>query len=218
MSRLVTTRRRERRGAGVASRGVVSAALAVVCACCALNRPLVKSLQDTTADRIQFDVVIPTTVSALNAIPSQCGPTGDHRVRPEEFHVYEVVGTIVRAKRERDHDIHIVLADAQHPRDRVVIESDDPDFRRNATSPYRERLTSARRMFNELVRESGAQQLKDLTGTVVRVTGVGFFDINHLQVGRSRSCIELHPMLAIEVFRPRAPPPQVENDFTNDEV
>jgi hypothetical protein len=27
----------------------------------------------------------------------------------------------------------------------------------------------------------------------VRVTGVGFFDLNHLQVGRCWSCIELHP-------------------------
>ena len=30
------------------------------------------------------------------------------------------------------------------------------------------------------------------------LTGVGFFDVNHLQVGRSRSCIELHPILTIE--------------------
>jgi hypothetical protein len=35
-------------------------------------------------------------------------------------------------------------------------------------------------------------------GTTVRVTDVGFFDVNHLQVGRSRSCIELHPILTIE--------------------
>ncbi len=35
-------------------------------------------------------------------------------------------------------------------------------------------------------------------GTTVRVTGVGFFDVNHLQVGRSRSCIELHPIVTIE--------------------
>jgi hypothetical protein len=27
---------------------------------------------------------------------------------------------------------------------------------------------------------------------------VGFFDFNHGQTGRSRSCIELHPVLGIE--------------------
>ena len=46
--------------------------------------------------------------------------------------------------------------------------------------------------------QSPTDRLSDLRGMTVRVTGVGFFDFNHLQVGRSRSCIELHPMLAIE--------------------
>src|SRR2546427_11537443 len=120
----------------VARRIIVAAALAVLADGCALNRPHVKSLRDKTADRIQFDTVVETTVSALNAIPSKCGPTADHRVRAEEFQVYQVVGTIVRVRRERDHDIHIVLADVNDPRDLLVIESDDPDFRDNAISPY----------------------------------------------------------------------------------
>jgi len=44
----------------------------------------------------------------------------------------------------------------------------------------------------------GAEPLKNVQGLLVRVTGVGFFDVNHLQVGRSRSCMELHPVLSIE--------------------
>jgi hypothetical protein len=181
-----------------ARRIIVASALAILAEGCALNRPHVKSLRDKTADRIQFDTVVQTTVSALNGIPSKCGPTADHRVRAEEFQVYRVVGTVVRVKRERDHDIHIVLADVNHPRDHLVIESDDPDFRDNVISPYREKLVTARRMFDALLAASGVQRLENLKGTVVRVTGVGFFDINHFQVGRSRSCLELHPMLSIE--------------------
>ena len=177
---------------------IAAAALAVLAGGCALNRPHVKSLRDKTADRIQFETVVETTVSALNAIPSKCGPTADHRVRAEEFQVYQVVGTIARVKRERDHDLHIVLADVNDPRDLLVIESDDPDFRDNAISPYREKLVTARRMFDTLLAASGVQKLENLKGTVVRVTGVGFFDIKHFQFGRSRSCLELHPMLAIE--------------------
>jgi hypothetical protein len=165
---------------------------------CAVNRAQVKSLRDSTAGRIQFDAVVDTTISALNAIAARCGPAGNRRVRDEELHVYRVAGIITRVKRERDHDIHIVLADAAHPRDHLVVESDDPDFGENASSPYRDKLTAARRMFDALVTQSPAARLGDLTGTTVRVTGIGFFDVNHLQVGRSRSCIELHPMLAIE--------------------
>src|SRR5207248_4168299 len=65
-------------------------------------------------------------------------------------------------------------------------------------SPYRDRLVAARRMMNALISDSSANRLDDLRGTMVRVTGVGFFDVNHLQKGRSRSCIELHPILTIE--------------------
>ena len=157
-----------------------------------------KALRDPAAVRIQFDSVIDTTISELNALPSRCWPAGNGRVRDEEFHVYRVVGTITRVKRERDHDIHIVLADATRPRERLVVELGDPDFGKNAASPYRDKLITARRAFEALAMQSPTDRLSDLRGMTVRVTGVGFFDFNHLQVGRSRSCIELHPMLAIE--------------------
>jgi len=163
---------------------------------CAMSRAEVKSLRDPTAGRIQFDTVVDTTVAGLNAIRSHCGPSGNRRVRDEEFHVYRVVGTITRVKRMRDHDIHLVLADPARSRDQLVVETDDPDFGKNAASPYRDRLLIARQMFEALVDESPGDHLS--AGTTVRVTGVGFFDVNHLQVGRSRSCIELHPVLAIE--------------------
>jgi len=119
-------------------------------------------------------------------------------VRDEEFHVYRVVGSITRVKRERDHDIHIVLKDPEHPRDQLVVELDDPDFGKTAGSPYKDKLTAARQAFDALPARLSVDRLSDLNGLTVRVTGVGFFDLNHLQVGRSRSCIELHPMLAIE--------------------
>ena len=165
---------------------------------CALNRAQVKSLRDRDAPRIQFDTVIVTTPSALNAIQPKCGPVGNHRVRPEELQVFQVVGTITRIRREHDRDIHIVLADIDHPRDHLVIESDDPDFGKNAASPYRDRLSAARHMLDALVDASAGRDPGALKGTIVRVTGVGFFDYRHFQVGRSRSCIELHPILTIE--------------------
>jgi hypothetical protein len=166
---------------------------------CALTRADVKSLRDRTAAAIQFDSPVNTTIAALNAIPPKCSPAGNHRVREEEFRVYRIEGTITRVKREPDHDIHLVLADRTTPGVHMVVESGEPGFGRNAASPYRDRLAAARRMFDALVSESsGDDGLKALTGTTVRVTGVGFFDFNHLQRGRSRSCIELHPILAIE--------------------
>jgi hypothetical protein len=171
--------------------------LGVAISGCAITRSQVKSLRDQDASSIQFDTPIMTTVSALNAIPSHCGPSGNHRVRPEEFHVYEVVGRITRVKSQIDHDIHVELEDPEDPRARIVTESDDPNFRGNVTSPYHAKLDGARRMLESLRRQSG-DDWKDLEGVTVRMTGVGFFDMGHLQIGRSRSCIELHPILTIE--------------------
>jgi len=178
---------------------------------CAFTRSNVKSLRDDDASRIQMDRVVQTSIAALNQIPSHCGPTRDHRVRDEEFHVYEVIGRVARVKRERDHDIHIVLEEPDDPRAHLVVESDDPAFHRNVTSPHHDRLVAGRAMFEQLVNQSTGKEFDDLRGTIVRVTGVGFFDLNHFQVGRSRSCIELHPILEIELVRP-TPPTLAPND------
>jgi hypothetical protein len=158
----------------------------------------VKSLRDAGASRIRFDSVVATTVTALNAVHPQCGPVLDHRARDEEYRVYSVVGRIARAKHERDRDIHIVLDDPDDASQHIVVELDDPDFRGNTVSPYRDKLVAARRMFEDLLQPTAGRQLTDLRGVTVRVTGVGFFDMRHFQVGRSRSCMELHPILAIE--------------------
>lgn len=173
-----------------------------VCGGCALNRGEVKSLRDPDAGRVQFAPAIATTISALNALPSGCGPAGNRRRRAEEFRVYEVSGRITRIRRERDHDIHVVLADLDHPREHMVVEFDDPDFRKNVLSPERARIAAARRMLNALASDSDDRSLSSLKGLTVKVSGVGFFDINHFQSGRSRSCIELHPVTAIERISP----------------
>ena len=176
------------------TRILLAASTVLLAAGCALNRSQIKSLRDNDASRIRFNTVTDTTIAALNAIRSHCGPGRNHRVRDEELRVYQVVGRIARVKHEPDHDIHIVLEDPANARERLVVEFDDPDWRGNRASPYRGQLATARRMFDDLVRQAPDHQVQ---GLMVRVTGVGFFDMAHFQVGRSRSCIELHPILSI---------------------
>jgi hypothetical protein len=173
-------------------------AIALGCAGCALTRSEVKALRDRDAPRIAFDTPIPTTIADLNALPSHCGPAANRRRSEEELRVYQVVGTIRRVRRERDRDVHIVLADLEHPRDRLVIELGDPDTRSGRRSPFLDRLVAAQRTFGALQKQIGVESPRDLEGRVVRVTGVGFYDVYHFQRGRSRSCIELHPVLSIE--------------------
>jgi hypothetical protein len=40
---------------------------------------------------------------------------------------------------------------------------------------------------------------------IVKVQGVGFFDIYHNQIGVAENCIELHPVLRIEFVRELGP-------------
>jgi hypothetical protein len=55
-------------------------------------------------------------------------------------------------------------------------------------------LRSVEGMFASLL---GGRSPSTLVGSVIRVRGVGFYDFNHGQRGRSRNCIELHPIVAI---------------------
>jgi hypothetical protein len=183
---------------GRLERCATAAIVVLASAACALTRSEVKALRDRDAPRIAFDAVIPTTVTTLNELRPHCGPAGNRRRSAEEFRVYQVVGKIIRVRRERDRDVHIVIADLERPRDRLVVELADPDTRSGRRSRYRDRLTAADRMFDDLQKQLGVRNGRELEGRIVRVTGVGFFDMHHFQRGRSRSCIELHPVLAIE--------------------
>lgn len=163
---------------------------------CVLSRAQVKSLSDPAAHSIQFENPTVTTIGALNGLPSRCGSAGNRRVRREELLTYQVTGRIVRVSRKRDRDVHVVLADSLQPSAQMIVEVVDPDFKGNAASPYHAKLVAARQAFDALA--AGARGPGGLTGAIVRVTGVGFFDIAHFQRGRARSCIELHPVLDIQ--------------------
>ncbi len=175
---------------------------------CTIARGDVKGLRDAGATHVRMETPIDTSITALNDLPPHCGPTRDHRVREEEFQVYRVIGTIRHVKRAPDHDIHIVLGDPDRPDAHIIVELPDPHSAGSVKSPYRDRLALAMQTFENLLTETGARQWNDLQGIRVRVTGVGFFDLSHFQVGRSRSCIELHPVLKIEQHRDSPAPPR----------
>jgi hypothetical protein len=100
--------------------------------------------------------------------------------------VYEVVGRVTLTRLEDDHDQHVVIADPNDSTQTMVTEVADPACA--AGSPFLSQLQTARSQF---------QQQSPLTGKLVRIRGVGFYDFAHGQTGRSRSCIELHPILNI---------------------
>jgi hypothetical protein len=148
----------------------------------------VKTLTDADALRVDPVSARSTTIIALNALPPHCSGLPDGRTFEEEFQVYEVVGTVLATRDEDDRDVHLALADPNDVTQTIVVEVADPACA--TTSPFMTTLSNARLQY---------QSLGSLAGRRVRVRGVGFYDFVHGQIGRSASCIELHPVLSIIV-------------------
>lgn len=138
--------------------------------------------------------VTPTSIRDLNALPSHCDGGPDRRVYPEEFRVFEVSGRVTYLAHEADRDYHIALEDPLAPGSTIVTELADTLCAGAWTSPHLATLRSVEGMFAGIL---GGQPPSTLLGTVVKVQGVGFYDFNHGQRGRSVNCIELHPILSI---------------------
>ena len=161
---------------------------------CGTERWSVKTLSDADASTLNLSNVLPVSIKALNQMPAHCGGAPDARTYPQEFQVYEVTGTIVVVKSEDDRDYHIALADPADPSFTMVTEIADPVCQAVIISPYMFTLAAARTDFTGIV---GGHSLASLTGTTLHVRGVGFYDFDHGQTGKSQSCMELHPLVSV---------------------
>ncbi len=169
------------------------------------------------------------SVAELNALPSLRDqvPKGNNKLRlPEECRVYTVQGYLALFKNESDSDYHLVITDpslryspggsgteGQETGTSFIAEIPDPNCTAGtqgdpaAHSAFESALRATREKFEaEFPGGKGADSRVNLP---VTVTGVAFYDRQHLQVGRAVNGIELHPLLDIQ-FGGTAPnpPPQ----------
>lgn len=162
---------------------------------CGVERWAVKTLSDPAANQVDLSRVTVTTVKALNEFASHCSGLPSTRAFAEEFQVYEVVGRITFVRLEDDRDYHIAIADPSDNSYTIVTEVADAACSGAINSPHRDAIASARA---SLLSVLAGRSPSSLVGTTVRVRGVGFFDFNHGQNGRSRNCMELHPLTLFE--------------------
>jgi hypothetical protein len=154
----------------------------------------VKTLADADASRVSLASVTPLSIRDLNDLPSHCEAGPDRRLYAEEFRVFEVVGRVTYVAHEDDRAYHMALEDPNAPGSTVVTELADTLCSGASMSPHLATLRSVEGMFASVLAGHGPSTL---VGTIVRVRGVGFYDFNHGQRGRSRNCIELHPIVSI---------------------
>ena len=144
---------------------------------CGTERWFVKTLADADAPKVNLGAVTPISIRDLNGFATHCSGLPESRTFAEEYKVFEAVGRITYVAHEDDRDYHVAIEDPNAPGYTVVTEL--ADVRDCSRASRTDRAPSA------------------LVGTTVRVRGVGFYDFAHGQRGRSRNCIELHPILSI---------------------
>lgn len=162
---------------------------------CGIERWSVKTLSDKDATSVDVSSVVSTTIKALNDVAPRCSSLPSIRTYPEEFKTFEVTGKILVVRSEDDRDYHIALQDLSDPSVTIVTEIADPSCEGSVTSPFRQLLGQARNAFNAII---GGRSFSAMVGETLKVRGVGFYDFNHGQTGRSLSCIEIHPVISVE--------------------
>jgi hypothetical protein len=161
---------------------------------CGVERWFVKTLADQDAAAVSLSDVTAISIHDLDALPSHCEAGPDRRSYPEEFRVFEIFGRVIFVAREDDHDYHVVLEDPDDTTSSVVTELADTMCSGAAMSPHLAALRTVEGMFASVL--NGAAPTS-LVGAMVRIRGVGFYDFDHNQRGRSKNCIELHPIVFI---------------------
>lgn len=168
---------------------------------CGSERWTCKTLADADASKINYTPVTATiahlahmrapTRAELDAKP-------DSRF-PEELKTYTVEGYLVGFKHETDDDYHIVLADLNDPKATMIIEmpSEDcmPEKLRNEAAILRASWETRFGRVTAKFKNVERHKIK------LQVTGIGFFDFQHGQIGVSDSAFELHPVVSWKDIR-----------------
>jgi hypothetical protein len=156
---------------------------------CGYERWPVKILSDKDRERVQF-APVEITIAKLASIPIHEIPyPRDKRIAPEELTVYRIRGTLIEVRPEQDSDLHIIVADLSRQDLRMIVEIPAPGC---AEGTGREGdYSKARQVLAGIPK-----------GSVIEITGVGFFDFIHNAIGTAKNGIELHPVLKIAAVKP----------------
>lgn len=126
-----------------------------------------------------------------------------NRAAGPETTVWQIEGTIIAYKWEKDGDFHIVLQDKAHG-ETMIVEAPEtgsgsdglPFMGGGCPAPLRARIEAARATLATKLHPSPGLKPASIPA---RITGVGFFDVLHGQTGvATTNAIELHPILDVE--------------------
>jgi hypothetical protein len=183
---------------------------------CGEERWRIKTVFDHGAAHINF-TPRSTTVSDLVSMRAPAFLEEEARSAAEE-QVYSVEAVLLGWKLEGgargDQDFHLVLADPSDLSRTMIAEVPSPECEGACSSSQAQRFVQVRQALESRLPAPQAHFRRFTPAWVVRVEGVGFFDIFHGQIGVAENCMELHPLLKLEFVRQTGPemilPPRIE--------
>ncbi len=163
---------------------------------CGLTRWGVKTLSDPSAGAVDL-APRATTVDRLGSIPAPTITERTPRLARVETSTFRVPARLVAERRQRDHDIHLIVADPATGAT-MITELPDPACAGPLQSAQRPAMAAARATLERACGPAPAGRFRRLSGTAT-LAGVGFLDEPHhpAQPGAAPNSIELHPILAL---------------------
>lgn len=172
------------------------------------ERWAVKTGADADAQALTGQVPTAATIAELRALAVPALLPPDRRSDGAEKTVWELTATLQAFRRESDGDYHLVISDDQN--NTMIAEIPNPgDI--TAPSYFAEQISDARTAFDNrfqvadningptapaALEPAVAPQAQQIA-VPVTLTGLGFFDFNHGQLGVAPNAIEIHPVINI---------------------
>ena len=169
-------------------------------AACGIERWKVKTGTDASANQID-PTWVPTTVQALRLFPAPPSLPNADRVGVVERTTYVLDGNITNVRMTDDSDYHLVISDPASYT--MIVEIPHPDCV-GVESPLRSQIVAARQSIDTALKITTSFRSVSVP---TRISGVGFWDDLHGQLGVAPNGIELHPVTAFQINPTTSLPP-----------
>ncbi len=174
---------------------------------CGTERWRIKTAFDSDASRIDF-TARRSTVAELTSLRAPATLEEEERSDAER-HVYSVEAVLLGWKVEEaakgDHDFHLVLADPNDLGRTMIAEVPSGECQGACSSLQAQKFVAVRQALTAHLAAPEVHFRRLTPAWLVRVEGIGFFDVFHGQIGVAENCMELHPLLSVEFVRRLGP-------------
>jgi hypothetical protein len=163
---------------------------------CGVDRWSIKTLSDIDTLKIDFNHIVSSTVHEQVSL---LAPKIKKGRLESETKVYSIDCNLIGFKRESgDKDIHVIVEDINTDETMVIEIPSHQCFEIQKTSRYK-LFKDLQGWFYSNIGSPKSKFFYLKKHIPVTVTGVGFFDFNHGQIGMADNGREIHPVLSIKL-------------------